>query len=163
MDYYKLKPKQCNFCPLRGEPAQCVVLRTGHVRICGWVDPGSPSFKAGFELQVTKLSGFSRAAEVVDARNSGRYFSTDSPFPPGPDNGKSGTTGSLNSPLPLISDETTHTLVYEGARDCPHKKQDVSCCGPVTRCGEGGVRPGMLVTIRDCYPCSATRLGIEVK
>jgi hypothetical protein len=181
----KLKPVQCEFCPLRGEQATCVVLRTGHIRICDWVNPNSPHFKPSSEPYVASLA---MKSGVVHTDTPGFHSQwrgpanlsppgwkppkpgNDDPFnPPGigekPENPNPFTPEPTQpgKPLALISDENTHALVYEGARDCSHKRQDVSCCGPITRCGNEGERPGMLVTIRDCYPCTATRLGVEVK
>lgn len=183
----KLKPSMCRYCPLRGEPAECVVLRTGHVRICEWVDPDSPHFRAGSEPFVASLAKSSGVAYTADPSEIGGYqdraeleieekretarrekerkereekegkVTPGNPFTPEP------TEPGKPLAIKLISDEDTHALVYEGARDCPHKKQEIACCGPVDRCGKNGMRPGMLVTIRDCYPCTATRLGIEVK
>lgn len=61
----------------------------------------------------------------------------------------------------MLEDEQAHQQVYLSAINCPHRKQETSCCGPVYRCGPEGTHPGQVVGMGTCYPCSVGRLGIQ--
>ncbi len=59
----------------------------------------------------------------------------------------------------MLDDPVEHQKVYGEALGCPHRTVVQACCGPVDKCGPGGMKPGRVVQIMDCYGCVLNRKG----
>lgn len=170
----------CQVCPFRGHPTIVgASVKTGHTRFCQLLDPSHPDYNPFMEVVYREMtSGLNDVTPESCGVLTTRYIKKTTPLeiPQERPGRRIPKPGEITRPIPrprptqphrasggvrMLEDDQEHQRVYQSAKDCPHGKQDISCCGPVTRCGPEGTHPGQVVGMGTCYPCSMGRLGIQ--
>lgn len=166
----------CEYCPFRGHPKIVgASVLTGHKRFCDLLNPNHEDYNPGIEASYREMSAglngvTPESAGVLTTKYRKRDRVEPEAIPPGE---KIPTTipkpkprpkqGAPASQVKMLADEIEHQTVYNSAINCPHRVSVESCCGQRIKCGPGGSLPGFGVSIADCYPCTAKRLGFDLE